>query len=179
MSLLQQKHLVYVGTASLLAIISSSCGQTGPRRDSVQAPRPASGVITINIVPDKPFDMPPTSNGQQNSLTDAAVFAWQQFIAHTWPARPQRGAMSSRDEADTGKRYGQKGETGQVVWETFRHKSEIFPGRDAPNGFVDAPAKDFGYDALPVYTYDFGPVPPARGQAVGDTPFDNLDEVNE
>ena len=135
--------------------------------------------ITIKIVPDKPYDLPNPGSSGQNTLTEAAVFAWQQFIAHTWPAKPQHGTMGSRDEADRSRRYGQKGETGQVVWETFRHKSEIFPGRGEPNGFVNDPATDYGYDALPVYNYDFGTVDPAAGQRVDNTPFNNLDEVNE
>ena len=169
-----------VAAIAVLATFSTACGRTGQStKESVQPERLTLPAVTINIVPEKPFDMPVPSNGRQNTLTEAAVFAWQQFIAHTWPARPQRGAMNSRDEPDTARRYGQKGETGQVVWETFRHKSEVFPGRGVPNGFVDDPSKDFGYDALPDYTYDFGTVSPATGQAVGDTPFDNLDEVNE
>jgi hypothetical protein len=116
-------------------------------------------------------------------LTEAAVFAWQQFIAHTWPAKAQTGASNSRDEADRALRYGQKGQTGQVVWETFRHKAELNPGTGAPNGepngFVNDPAKDFGYDSLPKYFYNFGEAKPASGQTASDPPFDNLDEVNE
>jgi hypothetical protein len=131
------------------------------------------------VVPDKPVDLPPLGNRTQHTLTEAAVFAWQQFIAHTWPAKAQTGALNSRDQADVSLRYGQKGPTGQVVWETFRHKSEIFPGSGDPNGFVNDAKKDYGYDALPVYTYAEGVIPPAKGQASTDTPYDNLDEVNE
>ena len=72
--------------------------------------------ITIKIAPEKPFDLPPLADRQEHTLTEASIFAWQQFIAHTWPAKPQTGAMNTRDEPDTSKRYGQKGSTGQVVW---------------------------------------------------------------
>lgn len=157
-----------VGVCSVLGIAQGQFG--GENQDQV---------ITIRIVPDKPYDLPNPDSSGQNTLTEAGVFAWQQFIAHTWPAKPQHGAVGSRDEADPIRRYGQKGETGQVVWETFRHKSEIFPGLGDPNGFVDDPATDYGYDALPAYNYDHGLIKPAAGQRVGDTPFDNLDEVNE
>ncbi|QDU26266.1 hypothetical protein ETAA8_13430 [Anatilimnocola aggregata] len=136
--------------------------------------------ITISISPEKPFDLPPLNGRQNNNLTEASIFAWEQFISHTWPAKPQKGNFGSRDEADVQRRYGEKGVTGQVVWETFRHKSEIFPGGSGePNGFVNDPAKDYGYDALPVYTYDTGLIPPATGQAATESPFDNLDETNE
>jgi hypothetical protein len=88
--------------------------------------------------------------------------------------------MNTRDEPDTSRRYGEKGKTGQVVWETFRHKTEIFPGKGEPNGFPKSTAaNDYGYDALPVYTYGTGLISPAKGQPVTTTPFDNLDEVNE
>src|SRR5207253_10413628 len=89
----------------------------------------------IRIVPEKPTDLPPLGARTQHTLTEAAVFAWQQFIAHTWPAKAQTGEMNCRDEPDTSRRYGMKGSTGQVVWETFRHKTEHFPGRGDPNGY--------------------------------------------
>lgn len=180
---LRQTRLVALISIVALLPISAQSQTSGDRPTGTNAAVPPQRLgpvtVAIKIAPDKPFDLPGAAEGRQNSLTDAAVFAWQQFIAHTWPAKPQNGAMNSRDEPDTSRRYGQKGETGQVVWETFRHKSEIFPGKGEPNGFVNDAAKNFGYDAVPVYTYNFGTVPPATGQPVGDTPFDNLDEVNE
>lgn len=139
--------------------------------------------IVINVVPDKPTDLPPLGNRTHHTLTEASVFAWQQFIAHTWPAKRQNGTMNSRDEPDTSLRYGKKGPTGQVVWETFRHKSEHFPGSGSPNGepngYINDASKDYGYDALPEYYYVKGKVGPATGQSPTNPPFDNLDEVNQ
>jgi hypothetical protein len=144
--------------------------------DKVKATPP---VIRIKIAPEKPTDLPALHGREQHTLTEAAVFAWQQFIAHTWPAKAQNGALNSRDQPDGALRYGQKGPTGQVVWETFRHKAELFPGRGDPNGYVNDPGKDYGYDALPAYVYGDGPILPAIGQPATSAPFDNLDEVNE
>lgn len=144
--------------------------------DKIVAP---SAAVKIKISPEKPTDLPALGSRKQHTLTEAAVFAWQQFIAHTWPAKAQNGALNSRDQPDAALRYGQKGPTGQVVWETFRHKVELFPGKGDPNGYVNDPNKDYGYDALPAYVYNGGPIPPATNQRATSAPFDNLDEVNE
>ncbi len=148
------------------------------RGDTDKAVTPSTSVI-IKISPEKPTDLPPLHGRKQNTLAEAAVFAWQQFIAHTWPAKAQNGALNSRDQPDVALRYGQKGPTGQVVWETFRHKAELFPGKGDPNGYVNDPGKDYGYDALPAYVYADGAIPPASSQSASNAPFDNLDEVNE
>ena len=143
MSCIHSPGMRFSGIASVVVVataFSASCGQGNvPQSQAVQnqqtiqpqsaAAKRVAAAVTVSISPDKPFDMPAPADGAQNTLTDAAVFAWQQFIAHTWPAKPQRGEMNSRDEPDVTRRYGQKGETGQVVWETFRHKSEVFPGK--------------------------------------------------
>ncbi len=141
---------------------------------------------SITIRADKPYDLPPKGSRPQHTLTEASVFAWQQFIALTWPAKAQDGTFGSRDEADTTRRYGQKGSTGQVVWETFRHKVEAFPGQGDPNGYVNDPSTDYGYDAGIRYVYPPNPklpasgeVEPATGQPATDPPANNLDEVNE
>ncbi|MGO7898528.1 hypothetical protein ACC719_13765 [Rhizobium ruizarguesonis] len=164
-----------------LVLIGSVGSHVSTGNESAAQPMPKT--IRINISPDKPTDLPDLSGRENHTLSEAAVFAWQQFIAHTWPAMPQTGAVNSRDQPDVTLRYGQKGRTGQVVWETYRHKSELNPGMGAPNGepngFINDPAMDFGYDSLPKYYYSFGEVKPASGQTVTDSPFDNLDEVNE
>lgn len=134
--------------------------------------------IQIAISPVVPFDVSDPSNLQQ-----AAVFAWQEFIALTWPAMAQGPTSFPRGQAQTGgpaSTYGAPGPTGQVVWETLRHKVEVFPGMGEPNGFVNDAAKDYGYDAKPEYIYGSGPIPPAHDNSVPTIPpFNNLDEVTQ
>lgn len=86
------------------------------------------------------------------SLRDAGVFAWQEFIALNWPAVPQTGQPNTRDQPDPSKPFGTT--TGPLVWHTFRHKAEIFPGMGQPPGYAGSTASNYyGYDAPPQYIY--------------------------
>ena len=81
------------------------------------------------IDPTTPSDLNPNGGGAPNAnLIQASIFAWQEFIALNWPAVPQSGAPNTRDYPDTTKPFGDPSATGPLVWETFRSKSEIYPG---------------------------------------------------
>jgi len=145
---------------------------------SLGLPHPvqAQGVITISSV--VPADIP--GGAQAATLQDAAVFAWQEFIALNWPAVAQTGASGDRETPDTTKPFGQVDPTlgTPLVWETFRHKVEIYPGTGIPHGGAN-------YDALPQYIYNPGNVHTNDGQvqpcgvAAPNTPWNNLDEKSE
>ncbi len=131
----------------------------------------------IDISPNLPADIP---GGAANAhLTDAATFAWQEFIALNWPAVPQTGKLNTRDTPDKTKKFGDPAHIGQVVWETFRSKVEIFPGPAYnPNGYTNSAALSYGYDALPAYNYAIT-VPPCNGTAPASVAYINLDEVSQ
>lgn len=105
------------------------------------------------------------SGGAGNAtITDAAIFAWQEFIALNWPAVEQTGISGSKTRGvpDTSKKFGDdssgSGQANQpVVWETYRGKVEIFPGVGDPPGYVNpsqvAGLKDYGFDVRPQYVY--------------------------
>jgi len=132
----------------------------------------------VVISPDVPVDI--VGGAVNADVDDAAQFAWQEFIALNWPADTTNG---QRDVADTTLPFGDPNYTGPLVWHTFRHKAEVFPGSGDPNGY-DVNAADFGYSTLPpVYLYqptvaDNGVVPPC---VLGDdsTPYINLDETTQ
>ena len=132
---------------------------------------------TVTVSPDFPADIP--GGAAAADLTTAAEFAWQEFIALSWPA-----AGSPRDTPDTSKKLGQPGTT---VWETFRGKVEIYPGTPAaqPHGFVDDAAQSYGYDDPPKYVYSpdtfppDGMVPPCSGTPSSSTPWINADEKSQ
>lgn len=106
--------------------------------------RPASGAIAISAV--IPSDVP---GGAPNaSLAKAARFAWNEFIALSWPA-----TQTQRDEADLKRPFGSGG---PVVWETFRQNNEIAPvdgSATAPPHGYSPTDPSFGYDARPEYLY--------------------------
>jgi hypothetical protein len=129
----------------------------------------------------------PVEVGNPANLSAAAAFAWGEFIALTWPALPQgeNGAFP-RGRPDTSLKYGDKGKTGQVVWETFRHRVEAFPGQGNPNGY-DPTKPDLGFAAAPDYVYNATFVGSPSGRVLPSNPnwnppvppFHNLDEVTQ
>jgi hypothetical protein len=109
---------------------------------SLGAPHPVQAQGAITVSPVVPADIP--GGAQSATLQDAAAFAWQEFIALNWPAVAQTGASGDRETPDTTKAFGEVDPTfgTPLVWETFRHKVEIFPGTGSPHGGAN-------YDALP------------------------------
>jgi hypothetical protein len=148
---------------------------------SLGAPHPVQGQgvpITVTNGYVVPADVP--GGAQAATLEEAAAFAWQEFIALNWPAVAQTGAAGDRETPDTQTPFGTVDPTfgTPLVWETFRHKVEIYPGTGTPHGGAN-------YDALPQYIYNpayvgtnDGQVPPCD-VAAPTTPWNNLDEQSE
>lgn len=134
----------------------------------------------IVISPDLPSDIP---GGAENAtVTAAAEFAWQEFIALNWPA-----LSGTRDTPDAKEKFGDPSFAGPLVWHTYRHKVEIYPGQGDPNG-LNSSTTDFGYSTVPPkYTYGTdvgangdGQVPACEGQTpVSEPAFINLDEISQ
>ena len=138
---------------------------------------------SIAVSPSAPGDIP---GGAPNAgLKDAARFVWQQFIALTWPAAEQTAKMNSRGFPALEKVYGDPDYAGPLVWETFRSKSETFPGIGEPHGHDRGFAADYGFDAAPKYIFapdQIGSYPglepgmvPACDAAAQDTPTPWID----
>jgi hypothetical protein len=176
-----------LGLAALLADYTREPSRKLPVINSFTAsaqvlPSPGNG---ITISPAVPADIP--GGAQSATLEDAAVFAWQEFIALNWPAVTQTGSVGNRETPDTTKKFGAVDPTlgTPLVWETFRHKVEIYPGSGTPHGGAN-------YDALPQYVYNTS-LPTANPPGVGtsdgqvlpcagadpNTPWHNLDEQSE
>jgi hypothetical protein len=125
----------------------------------------------------------PTDVTDPADLEKSAIFAWNEFIALTWPAAAQGPVTYNREAPLTTGTYGQVGPTGQVVWETFRHKVEIFPTSSTgtpggrPNGY-DPADPDLGYKSAPEYNYKI-PITAFGGLQGSTVPFNNLDETTE
>ncbi len=97
---------------------------------------------------------------------DLAKFAWLEFIALNTPVGEQRGTAGG-SFADAG-----ASPTTRLAWETYKHRSELFPfDRSGP---VPPPA----WNDPPTYTYGVGRI--VRRSYT--TPFDlynNLDETSQ
>ena len=170
----------------LLAVAGAGVGLTPTRAKlsevASQPEIPQSPTIAVNW--EVPYEVKDPTN-----LADAAIFAWNEFIALTWPAQAQGPDTFPRGVPYQKGKYGDAGPTGQVVWETFRHKVETFPGQGEPNGY-NANAADYGFASKPQYVYKAnrnGPIPDANGLVppvsglLNPTipPFNNLDEVTQ
>jgi hypothetical protein len=159
----------------------------GPRHPTGPADRAGSSAERrVNPDPAKvPADIP---GGAQNAnLTQAAIFAWQEFIGLNWPA-----AAGTRETPDTSQFFGQNGTAGgsPLVWETLRAKVELFPGNGSasqgPHGW-DAGPPSYGYGESAAYIYNPGAVGTTDGNVAactGQQPpaqpaWINLDEVTQ
>jgi hypothetical protein len=200
--------LVLLSLSCLL--LGTSCRPSAPVAPRTElASAPGCGSVTFTIDPKSSLApwLPPTDlkgGAASASLQDASIFAWQEFIALNWPAVPQTGQVNTRDQPDPTAIFG--GSAGPLVWHTFRHKVEIFPGMGQPHGYANSNASTYyGYDDLPQYIYTANSTPnpnngmpwiiPPNGQipsfaslsgatptptsSPAPTPWINLDEQSE
>jgi len=152
-----------------LALLLGACQpRSGVAPDTKPASLPTScGPVTFSIDSASRFPPNDIKNGAASaSLQDAGVFAWQEFIALNWPAVPQTGQANTRDQPDPIVPFTNS--TGPLVWHTYRHKVEIFPGMGQPHGYSgtsEIARPDYGYDDLPQYIYAANSTPnPSNGQ---------------
>lgn len=165
-----------IGLLLSLLFLTVLVGMTFLQAGPTATPKPQTS-LSLSVTPTTPnFDVQDPTN-----LQEAAYFAWQEFFALTWPAPAQGPTSFPRGVplTDGSVKYGGPGPTGQVVFETFRHKVEVFPGSGAPNGY-DKTKPDLGFSSIPSYQYPSGQIPPAPGiKAPAIPPYDNLDEVTQ
>lgn len=147
----------------VVALIPIARGRQQQAADAAAAP--TIGLSAAGSAPMIPKDIP---GGAKNAtLTQAAVFAWQEFIAATWPAQPGTVAGTyNRDVPDPNGVYGATAASAKgapLVWETFRHKVEIFPGttsttlaNNTPPHGTNLQLPDYGYNDPPQYNYSTG-----------------------
>ena len=134
--------------------------------------QPASAQVPLPldfISADVPHDLP---SGRSASIQDLAIFAWREFIALNWVAM---------DPATTGTRgrpnvnidflsikADKNGNFPLLVWQTYRHKNELFPAGGPADPNFDSSA--------PTYKYMY---PPTAGPNATLNVFNNLDETSE
>lgn len=150
-----------------------------------------SPAVAIKPLPDIPGGARTATN------RDAAYFAWQEFIALSWANVPVSGNAArpniagAREFADRSKQFGQPATASStnypsLVWESTRHRSEIYTGTSTPpHGYTNNAAVSWGYNSSPGYVYPNLTVTPSANPSTcssikaGFTPFVNLDEASQ
>jgi hypothetical protein len=107
-----------------------------------------------------------------------AQFAWEEFVAVNWPAKINDLPSSSGYKRGTpsSAQFGSTGAGGTVVWETFAHRVELYPG--VLPGFKQPGALPDIEDAPVNYQYPFF-VDIMQDAGADFTLFNNLDEASE
>lgn len=155
----------------------------------------------IRVLPDIPGGVAGIAGGARTATNkDAAYYAWQEFIALNWPnvavtgLAKKPGDSGARETADATLKFGQpsKGSPGKsfpaLVWETTRHRAEIFTPPDpdsspspapTPYGYKNDRTVSWGYNSTPGYVYPGLTIAPSASNVGAITPFVNLDEASQ
>ncbi len=182
---LQKKFLPFIipfGIVCFAVVFIISCNLPGTNTISGSTGFPDSIVISSVVPADIFSDGTPSS---QASLQQAAIFAWKEFIALNWKTK-----VGYRDSADNSIPFGADAPGIPLVWQSFRHKVEIFPGNGLPPHGFDTSKPHYGYNDTafrPQYFYNPDSTTTSDGQIPaipgifhsGTTPWVNLDETNE
>ena len=157
-------------------MLKGSCALALVLSQAVWALPAAAQQVTLPadfISPTVPQDVPA---GPGASIQDLAIFAWQEFIALNWTASDPT-VSGKRGTPNTGVGFTDiapdNGSFPLVVWQTYRHKNELFP----TDGTTDPTFDGFA----PSYAYQRNPTPGTgvNGQIPSFTLFNNLDETSQ
>ncbi|HVS64412.1 MAG TPA: hypothetical protein VMT85_13020 [Thermoanaerobaculia bacterium] len=115
---------------------------------STAEPQAAAPQGCAGMLPDFTQSTPPAdyAGTLPASQTDLAVFAWQHFVALSWGASYSPPQNQTRGTPGGGTFFGTGAQPDLTVWQTYRHKNELYRANGA--------APDSDYDDPPIYTYN-------------------------
>jgi len=171
-----------VGLTLAVCLLLASCSGSKPeqKQEIAATEKQVSTKDTdtgVAVLPQRPADIP--VGAASATLTQAAQFAWNQFIALNWPALPQDG--TNRDKPDVSLPFGTTGQP--LVWQTYRSRDELYPWPQyLPPGATMDPTTgnvSFNYDAKPVYHYQDTIQSCNQSTPPPTPPWINLDEISQ
>jgi hypothetical protein len=165
------------------------------------APAFSSQAQQITISSTIPNEVP---GGLDATPTQMYTFAWEEFVAANWPAKPRDGKPVDETKPPwkfgspttafvrgqpSSAAFGSTGANGTVVWTTFKEKSEIFGKKLAEIQKASSykpptpPPDNPGVNQLPPFDSGIGygyAFPPSPGNPSASLAwFNNLEEGNE
>lgn len=186
------KQLFLVALIGILLLSFNSClfgEKKGTKNEGESEPQPEIGSIELvneNSTTNNffganaaqvPHDVPTIADSTQVALS---TFAWQEFIALNWPST-YNTTSHERGKPDLTKSIADflsPPSTGQLVWQTYKHRVEMYP-RDTTK-FVNT------FDSAPQYFYDLESgqksilgLNSTKPLSTITTIFNNLDETSE
>lgn len=119
-----------------------------------------------------PHDVPA---GSSASVQDLAIFAWREFIALNWPS-VDPATTGLRGTPDTNADFlnikkDADGSFPLLVWQTYRHKNELFPSDGMTDPNFDSKKPTYKYNSVL-------PLMPGANNPTFDL-FNNLDEASQ
>jgi hypothetical protein len=110
--------LVFAGIIAITYSIQSCESAKSDTPKAVECTPCGTGCAPLTWTPDLPADV--------NVLNQqcANTFAWQSFVALTWPADPKKAGEPNKSK--TVKDYGKPGDLTPMTWGTFKAADEVF-----------------------------------------------------
>jgi len=163
-----------VGLLFVAALLVFTIGITAVKADTNRCTAPAT-FFPGDINPNRPTDICPGGvEAAQASQTQAAIFAWKQFIALNWPADPK-----NRGVADPSAKFGNE-QGNPLVWQTYANKVETYPNStQTPPPFNLPPNYQYGQFTVSGTSYDRVIGACDGSPRLTKTPYVNLDEADE
>lgn len=163
--------LLAFGLVALAACTASEAPKAGPALERA-ATSPTPNPQCTDKLPDFTSSTPPPdyAGTLPPSDTQLATFAWQHFVALNWAS--SYATNQQRGTPDTSATFfGPQGsaQPPMTVWQSYRHKNELFPATGAPaTSFDTAPSYVYGNVTGPCGSADKNP-----------NEFTNLDENSQ
>ena len=174
------KKMIVGFTLPVCLLLASCSGGKPEQKQEIAAPEKQVSTkdsdLGVVIKSKRPADI--YGGAASATLTQAAQFAWNQFIALNWPAAPQDG--TNRETPDV-LPFGTT--TQPLVWQTYRSRDELYPPSEylPPGATMDPNTGNvsFNYDAKPVYHYESNIQSCNQSPAPPVLPWINLDEISQ
>jgi hypothetical protein len=165
--------------ASLIILIIYSCFKSRAetkKKSSVSYLKLNNTDSSVNFFPVNAYEVPhDVPNPKDSGQVALSQFAWKEFIALNWPSN-YNTTSHTRGEPDITKSVSDfltPDNSGQLVWQTYKHRVEMYP--------EDTKDYNTSFDTAPKYVYDTEIIGLNSSTPLKDvsTIFNNLDETSE